>query len=91
MTPQELREKVMAGFTEKLRSADNDSIVDYEACLMDAAINIVLDAAAEVAEETMVLCDIMKPGTGPFTRQDRAVDQTREQIATAILSLKAKG
>ena len=85
MTPQELREKVMAGFTEKLRSADNDSIVDYEACLMDAAINLVLDAAAEVARHAG--CQIRNVEDA---KRNTNLVVAGQSIALAILSLKTK-
>lgn len=52
-----------------------------------AIINDVLEEAAKVAKTTMVMCEIQKPGTGPFTRQDCAINEAREQIAAAIRAL----
>ncbi len=54
------------------------------------AINMALDEAAKVIKVATVMVEIQRPGTGPFTRQDRAVDETREQLAAAVLALKGK-
>ena len=43
-----------------------------------------MEQAAVIAEEAMVLLSLGTPGEGPFTRQDRAVDEARAAIATAI-------
>jgi len=45
---------------------------------------MALEAAAKVAEKCMVMVSLGKPGEGPFRRQDRTVEETRAEIATAI-------
>lgn len=48
-----------------------------------------MEEAAVVAEDCMVMLSLGTPGEGPFTKQDRAADETRAAIATAIRA-KAK-
>lgn len=48
-----------------------------------------MEEAAVVAEDCMVMLSLGTPGDGPFTKQDRAADETRAAIATAIRA-KAK-
>ncbi len=43
-----------------------------------------MEEAAGVAEDCMVMLSLGTPGEGPFTKQDRAADETRAAIATAI-------
>lgn len=55
-----------------------------------AAYAAGLERAAVIAEESMVLLSLGSPEDGPFTRQDKAVDEARACIATAIRAEKDK-
>ncbi len=50
-----------------------------------------MEQAAVIAEKCLILLPIGTPGEGPFTVQDRAVDETKAAIATAIRAAKEKG
>jgi hypothetical protein len=69
-------------------SQDDALLVQVFASHRIAAREAALDEAAGIARECMLLLSLGTPGEGPFTRQDRAADETREVIAQAILAAK---
>ena len=70
----------MAGLCGTVHHAAADFLAAYAARHRAAG----MEQAAVIAEEAMVLLSLGTPGEGPFTRQDRAVDEARAAIATAI-------
>jgi hypothetical protein len=46
-----------------------------------------LEEAAEVSANAFLLHEILEPGTGPFTIQQHAADEARQQIAQKIRTL----
>ena len=67
-------------------TAEVEQIAKYR----QAAYAAGLERAAVIAEESMVLLSLGEPEDGPFTRQDKAVDEARACIATAIRAEKDK-
>lgn len=72
--------------TDSQHRADVAALLAYR----QAAYAAGLERAAVIAEESMVLLSLGSPEDGPFTRQDKAVDEARACIATAIRAEKDK-
>ena len=70
----------------ELRTAERHFMLDAFARHRAAG----MERAAEIAEESMILLSLGKPEDGPFTRQDKAVDEARASIAAAIRAEKDK-
>lgn len=80
----DLVEAVRDGMISTLILTRKHLTVDDVDDLARAAIQTTAEHFAGVAEGAIIMCSFCKPSEGPFTRQDRTVDEARAQIAAAI-------
>jgi hypothetical protein len=76
--------------TNESRAAFNRWMAAHDAELTERVRRETLEEAAIVSANAFLLHDLMEPGTGPFTLQQHAADEARQQIATAIRTLSTK-